>query len=448
MKRSADVVVIGAGVAGLVAADIIRSAGRSVVVLEARPDRVGGRLESVPAGGARFDLGGAWIGADHRRARALIGDLGLTLAPTHVGGAGVVAYGGRLWTEREYKLRYPHDELQLRLATRRLERLARDVSPDAPWAAPGAERLDGETLGSWLRRAVRGRRARATLERTMANIFGADATQVSLLHALVYLRANGGIGSLLGIVGGAQQDLVVGGAQSIPERLAERLGDALVLGAPARTVEHGEDGVRVEADGIAVDAAAAVVAVPPALAARVAFAPALAGTRDQLWQRMPMGDVIKLVAVYERAAWRDAGLTAESWGGDLPYSFSYDVGGPAGAPGAIAVFYIGERARAARELPAAARAEAVRDGLVRCLGEGAAEPAELLERDWAAEAWTRGAYSGFMTPGGWTSFGRALRSPVGPISFAGTETAVEGLGYVEGAIESAERAAAEVLARR
>jgi monoamine oxidase len=70
----------------------------------------------------------------------------------------------------------------------------------------------------------------------------------------------------------------------------------------------------------------------------------------------------------------------------------------------------------------------------------------LYERDWATEEWTRGAYCGYMPPGVWTSYGHALRAPVGPIAWAGTETAVEHMGYMEGAIESGERAAAEVLA--
>jgi monoamine oxidase len=85
--------------------------------------------------------------------------------------------------------------------------------------------------------------------------------------------------------------------------------------------------------------------------------------------------------------------------------------------------------------------------LTCCFGGRAERPIALATRDWAAEEWTRGAYGGYMPPGVWTRYGRALREPVGPIAWAGSETATEHAGYMEGAIESGERAAAEVLAR-
>jgi monoamine oxidase len=442
VERSADVVVIGAGVAGLVAAERVRAAGRSVVVLEAR-DRVGGRTESAPHGDRRLDLGATWIGADHRRARALVAELGLRLVPTYTGGRAVVARGGRLWNPRDYALRYAADELQLRLARRRLDGLVAAAPATDPWRWPDAERLDAETLESWLRRAVRGAAARATMSSMLANVVATDPSEVSLLHTLHYIRANGGLGSMLAVEGGAQQDMVEGGMQSIADGLAERLGDAVVLGAPARAVEHGDGSVRVRGDGVEVAASAAVVALPPPLAARLAFAPALRGERDQLGQRMPLGDVVKLVAVYDEAFWRRDGLNADTWGADLPYSFSYDISGPSGEPGVVAVFFVGERARAVRAAGADWE-EAAIPSLARCLG---ARPRAVRVRDWASEPWTGGAYSGFMTPGGWTAFGDVLREPSGALSFAGSETAVEAIGYVEGAIESGERAGTEALAR-
>src|SRR4051794_19355906 len=446
-ERAADVVVVGAGVAGLVAAARVRAAGRSVAVLEARPDRVGGRLETVSVSGHAVDLGGTWIGADHARARALVAELGLRLRATSVAGRAVVADDGRLASERQQALRHPVAELSQRRASARLDSIARALPPAAPWAAPDAQRLDAETLDSWLRRHVVGSRSRAVLRGTLANILATDAEQVSLLHALAYLRSNGGWRALLATAGGAQQDMVEGGAQSIADRMAERLGDAVVLGAPVRALEHGAGGVRAVSDGVVVNGRAGVVALPPALAARVVYAPPLAGARDQLWQRMPHGDVIKVVAVYDEAFWRGAGLSGESWGRDLPYSFSYDVADASGRPGALATFFVGERARVLRVLGEDEWRDRALAGLAHCFGAGASRPAAVVVRDWAAEPWTRGAYGGFMGPGAWTGFGSELRTPAGPIAFCGAETAVDAMGYVEGAIQSGERAADEVLAR-
>jgi monoamine oxidase len=441
--RSADVVVVGAGLAGLVAAARLAAAGRSVAVLEARRDRVGGRVESAWYEGRAVDLGGAWIGADHSRAEALAEELGVATWPAYAGGEPVVIQDGRRRGSRGHKLRHAAATLEARRAARRLEQLSATVDPRAPWAVEAAAKFDAETLGSWLACEVRLERARATLSGTLTNLLGIEPHAVSLLHALFYFRASGGIAAMLA---GAQATLVEGGAQALAGRLAERLGDAVVLGAPVARIEHGEGGVRAHFAGGTVEAGAAVVAVAPALAGRIAYEPALPVERDRLMSAMPHGDVTKTVLVYERAFWRDGGLSGEAWGDELPFSFSYDMSSPDGDPGVLTLFFVGDRARRNRALGVPARRAAVIEALERCFGPEAARPDAIFERDWAAEPWTRGAYSAYMPPGVWTRYGHALRAPLGPIAWAGSETAVEHAGYMEGAIESGERAAAEVLA--
>jgi monoamine oxidase len=445
--RSVDVAVVGAGLAGLVAAQRIAAAGRSVTVLEARPDRVGGRLESLSHAGHAFDLGGAWIGADHRRAGALAQELGIDTWRTHDAGEPVVVHGDRRLHGRGYQLRHLLATLDGRRVSRRLDRLALGIDTREPWSASRANLLDGQTLESWLAATARLRRSRETVGGTLGNLLGIEPRSVSLLHALFYLRSSGGIQALLGDAGGAQERLVRGGAQSLATRLAERLGGAVEMGAPVRRIEHGTGGVRVESDELVAEAGAAVVALSPALAGRIAYSPALPAERDRLSSAMPHGDVLKAVAVYDQAFWRRDGLSGEAWGPELPFSFSYDMSSPEGDPGVLTLFFVGDRARRFRALPAAGRRATLLGALERCFGPRGARPLACFERDWAAEEWTRGAYCGYMPPGVWTTYGRALRAPVGPIAWAGTETAVEHMGYMEGAIESGERAAAEALAQ-
>jgi monoamine oxidase len=440
-RHSADVVVVGAGLAGLVAANRLVAGGSSVVVLEAREDRVGGRLESARHAGHAVDLGGAWIGTDHRRAAALADELGVATWPSHAAGEPVVIHGGRRMGGRGYKLRHLPATLDGRRAARQLDRLAATIDSAEPWEAPDA--LDAQTLGSWLAASTHLSGARETLGGKLSNLLGVEPDAVSLLHALFYLRASGGMGAMLA---GAQAALVEGGAQSLATRLADRLGDALVLGAPVYAIEHGSDAVRVHAGPVTVDAGAAIVAVAPGLAGRIAYEPALPVERDRLTSAMPHGDVTKTVVVYDSAFWRQRRLSGEAWGHELPFSFSYDMSPPDGGPGVLTLFFVGDRAARHRALSAAARRDALVRALECCFGSGAARPAAIFERDWAAERWTRGAYCGYMPPGVWTRYGQALRAPVGPIAWAGSETALEHTGYMEGAIESGERAAAEVLA--
>ena len=79
-------------------------------------------------------------------------------------------------------------------------------------------------------------------------------------------------------------------------------------------------------------------------------------------------------------------------------------------------------------------------------GPRAGKPIDVIEQDWSAEEWTRGCYGADLAPGVWTQFGPALREPIGRIHWAGTETASVWSGYMDGALTSGERAAAEVLA--
>ena len=95
---------------------------------------------------------------------------------------------------------------------------------------------------------------------------------------------------------------------------------------------------------------------------------------------------------------------------------------------------------------AAQRRAQVLDGLAAYVGDQARSPVDYFERDWTKERWTRGCPVAHAAPGVLTKYGPWLRRAVGKVHFAGTETADYWLGYMDGAVRSGERAAAEVLA--
>src|SRR5215510_1914661 len=446
-RAEADVIVVGAGLAGLTAARELRRAGYGVLVIEAR-DRVGGRVLSHRLGdGHVADVGGQFVGPAQRHILGLAAELGVATHPIFTGGLTILELGGR---------RYPYravprlGALQLADAGRAvvaLDRMARRVPAQAPWRAAGAVASDSRTLAAWARRNVRTRLGRFAIEAFSQGVLACEPSEVSLLHVLFYLRSAGGFRQLTQTSGAAQQDRFAGGAQLIAIRLAEQLGHGgLWLGAPVARIEQTRSRVTVYAAGAVAAGRRAVIAVPPALAGRIRYDPPLPGDRDQLTQAAPMGAVIKSLAVYDEPFWRHAGYSGQATSDGPAARVTFDTGPPAGSPGILLGFVTAAEARRlTRAGPAQRRAE-VLASFARYFGPAATRPADYVEHDWTADPWTRGCYGAHFPPGTWTQFGPALRRPAGLLHWAGTETATHWSGYMDGAVQSGQRAAGEVLA--
>jgi len=434
--------VVGAGFAGLAAARELVRHGHDVVVLEGR-DRVGGRSSTATLAGVPVDLGGTFVGPTQDAVLELARELGCQTVPTYSRGKNLIRWRGRV---RSYRSTIPRlSILELLDVSRiqwRFDRVARRVPVDEPWRAPNAAELDGQSLDQWLR-SVRASAGTRDLMAIMARVtWGCEPDAVSMLHAVRYVKAAGGLDRMLDVEGGAQQDRFPGGTQQIAVKMAAELGSRVVLGAPVRGIERQADGtLTVTCDRGRVDARAVIVAIPPEHRAAITFVPDLPPEYGKLAAHWPQGSLSKAYAAYETPFWRADGYSGEALSDEGPVFITFDVSPSDDGPGILLGF---TDARTFDPLPPGQRRERALAGFATLFGEAALDPIDYLDHCWGAEEFAPGGPTAAVPPGSWTAYGQWLRRPVDGIYWAGTETADRWTGFLDGAIRSGRRAAEEV----
>jgi monoamine oxidase len=451
--RTADVAIVGAGLAGLTTARELVSRGKSVVVLEAR-DRVGGRLLNHAIGSGEItEVGGEYIGPTQDRIAALAEAVGVGTFLTYNEGSNVLLLNGKRSTYPATGLPTdPSVASDLLALIGLIDRLTKSIPVDAPWTAQRAEEFDSQTLETFLQARVRNPGARTLTDAAIKSIWGCEARDLSLLYVLWYVacagneKTPGSFARLVTTAGGAQERRFVGGSQLIAIEAAKRLGDRIVLSSPVRSIAQGSRGVTVTSDALIVHAKRVVVAAPPAVTAAIDWSPILPARRAQLLQRTPQGSLVKAEAIYPTPFWRKAKLSGQAVADSGLARSTFDNSPPSGKPGVLFGFVGGVEARRWNDSSQSARRAAVLRDFAGLFGDEARSPQDYVEKNWSDEQWTRGCPVGFLPPGVLLDYGTAIREPVGRIHWAGTETATYWSGYMDGAVRSGERAAAEVIA--
>jgi len=462
-SHKADVVVVGAGFAGLTAARQIASSGHSVTVLEAR-DRVGGRAWNHDLGNGQVsERGATFVGPTQDHILALANAVGVGTFDTYdtgddlyvnnvdnpLGLIGPMRYSdaGPLGTAPPD----PTIAAELLEVVQQLDQMSTQVPVDAPWTASSAASWDGQTLQSWVDSNSVTPRFKALVPAATRPIFGAEPRVLSLLFVLFYIAASGNeqnpgtFERNFDTRNGAQQSRFVGGTQEITNRIAAALGTGVLLNSPVRQIVQGKSSATVHSDLLTVTAKRVIVATPPTLAGRIDYQPDLPYARDQLIQRYPQGTLTKVAAVYPTPFWRSSGLTGAALDTGGPVSASFDDSPPDGSLGVLFGFVGGDNARSYNAMSPSARQSAVLNQYATWFGSQALGPVAYFDTNWSDEVWTRGCPVGIPSLGTLLSYGPLIREPVGRIHWAGTETSTYWNGYMDGAVRSGERAAQEVL---
>jgi monoamine oxidase len=442
--RTGRAVVIGAGFAGLSAAERLRRGGWEVTVLEAR-GRVGGRvvrIDSIGGGDAYAEGGGEWIGLNHPRWLAHAKRLGLRLIEaTEEDGEAPIVLGGRRLGPDEAEALY--EEMELHLAA--LTEASASVRADAPWESPGAAELDAESVAYWL--AGRGMSesclaaSRAMLEHDNA----AAAERMSLLGLLAMVAGGGGESFWTD----SEVYRCAGGNARLAQGLAEDLGWSRIrLREPAAGVAIGINGCTVMTERGSYNADSVVIAVPPSVWDTLKIT---GPDGETMAPAAPsMGPAAKLLVRAERAWWREGGLSPDALSdGAAGYTWNATDGQATprpivcgfGAGPAIAGMTQGDP-------------RPMRDGIEKLLPGLAAARAQGPESErfmhWPSDPWARAGYS-FPAPGEVTGAVRALHAGVTAggrvrLAFAGEHTAMAFTGYMEGALASGHAAAMRLMA--
>ncbi len=214
-----DCIIVGAGYAGLAAAKSLKEAGKQILVLEAR-DRVGGRVWTRQCSGGTYeDYDGSFLGVHRDQMYALAKQFNVRTFDVQTEGKSVLHYDGKPRPYSGFIPRLtPWALLDTGLAVKRFESVADKVNLEEPWKTRDAEKLHNMTLDEWIRRRLWTRAAKDLIRVTAELIWGTSASQLSLLHCLWYTKAGVSLTVLGSIENGAQQQLIKGGAQSIPTR--------------------------------------------------------------------------------------------------------------------------------------------------------------------------------------------------------------------------------------
>ena len=434
-----DVAVIGAGLSGLAAARVLRTAGLArIAVLEAR-DRVGGRIyNDHVANGFPVEMGGTWVGPGQWAVIDLAQELGIALRPQYNSGDNYAIVKGQ--ATRVPPTAHPISDENF---DAKLDALAKTVPIDAPWTAPRAAEWDAMTYADYLDGAHLSADDRATVELTTPMSFGAPADKVSFLDVLYVYHFAGGVNGLEGIEGGAQESRFVGGSHAIAQKMADALGDAVHLSTPVLEI-RGWDGpgpVELVTATETTTARRAILALSPSQAAGIRFAPDLPADRSAVIEEWPTASAhIKVFVSYDRPFWRDQGLSGFIYNFDGPYGVAADD-----SPDDQSSGILGTLGLTGDGLTSEQRKAVILESFAKCFGPEALEPTAYVEQDWGQETYTRGCTSP-LPKGLLTRHGATVRAATGRLLWAGTETATSWNNFMDGAVRAGRRAASEALA--
>jgi len=395
-----DAIVVGAGYAGLAAGLALQKAGKNILLLEAR-NRCGGRILTEYFSEQDYtDLGGQWIGPGHERMYQLAAEFGIETFHTYDSGKSTLLFNNKL---KHYKGLIPPLPLlallSLDRALRKINKLAKTIDLAHPYQSENAAKWDAMSLQDWMNMQMKNETARKMFAIAAEAVFATDASTISFLHALFYIKSESNYDFLMIVDKGVQQDRIKGGAQSICIKMAAALSDSIHYEKVVTHIHQDEQCVMVSGDGFSFKANQCIVAIPPAVSTEINYTPAVPETQWELMKASFMGSVVKCYAVYPSPFWRKQfknGLVAAP---EELTSVVFDNSPFNGSKGILMGFSLAEKAKQLMQHDQATRKEIVKAGFVKMFGPEAANLEYYTDKSFTEEPFTKGCYAGMFPPG-------------------------------------------------
>jgi monoamine oxidase len=447
MPEQLDVIIIGGGFSGLAAARTLNKANKKFIVLEAR-ERLGGRTHTKYFDDGKYvDVGGQWIGPTQDRMYELAREHQVEWYDTYNEGKNIIDLNQKIKT---YTGLIPKMDvaslINIDLALKKLERMAKQVPLHTPWLAPKATEWDSMSLEVFVRKLCYTKNCFKVVGAGLETVYACELNEISLLHALFYIRSGTNLNVLLSIQDGAQAHRIKGGMQKLAEEIGSHFSESIRFNSPVTQIVHTSDSVTVSGNNFSYEARRVIITIPPVLISSIGFKPELPLHKKQLLQKISMGIVGKVTAVYEKPFWRNKGFSGQVVADELgPFQTLFDSSPADSSYGTLLAFCIANRARDFFAREEANRKKIALDTFARYFGAEASTPVHYIDHCWADEAWSKGCYAGIYPTGAWTNFRNELGQRTGVIHWAGTETSEVWYGYIEGAVRAGEREANQIL---
>jgi monoamine oxidase len=441
LMKEVDVVIVGAGLAGLSAAWELTKRKINIAVIEAM-DRVGGRVHSFQTKDAvTVDLGAQWIGRHQRRMRALAKEFRLPLVKTYIKGKTTYDLRGTIEKiEGEHPPLSPEGLSDLFQLKCKIERLVAELPEQDIWNSPLAKELDTYNLDAWIQTNMLTEEGRNFFN-LFAEVMCVELSEPSALDLLWCLKTSGGFQRVLT----AEEEWFSEGAYTLALKMADAMKDNIYVSTPVNRIQYSENGVLVFAEKEVWKAKKIIVAVPPTTSGHIEYHPPLPTGRGILTEKINQSSIVKMILIYDKPFWREEGLNGHAQSDRGLVRLVVDSSPMDGRKGVLTVLSGGRYAHKLARLEKQHRKQVVLKEIGFLFGPKAEQPIEFYDKDWTEEPWIRGGYAAHFPPGIITSLGEWLHQPIGPIHWASTETADEWKFYMEGAIQSGERAAKEVF---